>query len=228
MKHKIIGSRAVAALGLLALLGSQAWAADEDTIAATTERTEKEVTGNYLQREIVGVRPQAGFMTFKNSDGNTDSRLAMALIVEMNAVSTFYKGNKEFKNWYIGPSSGLVFSHLGNASSNFFGADPSGARSLEGGSNFLMVPINLKVGYLWPDSNVRFSIRGGGNATYRSVARSLNFGPATSAGEGPVWRMYPNIGADIEVGRLSIRPDVTITPQDELFSATLGYNITLG
>jgi len=214
----------------LALLqaGLPAWAAEDDTIAATTERTEKEVTGNYLQKEIIGIKPQAGFVTFKNADGNTDSRLAMALIMEMNAVSTFYKGHKQFQNWYVGPSTGLIFSHLGNPSSNFFGADPSGERSLQGGSNFLMVPVNLKIGYLWPDSNVRFSLRGGGNATYRSVAQALNFGPATSQGNSPVWRMYPNVGADLEIGRLSIRPDLTITPQDDLFSATLGYNISLG
>ena len=230
MKNSIPFSRAMLAVGLLALtvpLARAARAADEDSIAATTERTEKEVSGNYLQKEIVGIKPQAGFVTFKNSDGNTDSRLAMALILEMNAVSTFYKGHKEFKNWYIGPSSGLVFSHLGEPSSNFFGADPSGARVAQAGSNFLMIPVNLKFGYLWPDSNVRFSVRGGGNVTYRTVAQSLNFGSATSGGTGPVWRMYPNIGADIEIGRLSIRPDLTMTPEDELFSATIGYNFSL-
>lgn len=209
--------------------GAALAAYEDEPIAATTERTEKEIAGDYLRKEIVGVKPQAGVMVFKNSEGNTDSRAALALIVEMNAVSTFYKGSKErTKNWYLGPSSGIIFSHLGNPSSNFFGTDPAGARSLQGGSNFLMVPINLKVGYLWPDQNFRFSVRAGGNATYRSVAESLNFGPATSSGTNSVWRMYPNVGMDIEMGRLTIRPDLTFTPEDELFSGTIGYNIALG
>jgi hypothetical protein len=181
-----------------------------------------------LEKEIVGIKPQAGMVVFNNSNGDTDSRAAMALILEMNAVSTFYKGNRGLKQWYIGPSSGLLYSHLGNPSSNFFGGDPSGVRGAQGGSNFLIVPVNLKVGYLWPDSELRVSVRAGGNFTYRSVAESLNFGSATSAGAGSVWRMYPNIGADIEVGKLTIRPDLTLTPGDEFFSGTIGYNISLG
>ena len=225
MKHFLTW---ILVLGTASAVSPSVFAAEDEGIAAVTERTEAEVTRGYLQKEIVGIKPQAGLVVFKNSDGNTDSRAAMGLILEMNAVTTFYKGNKELKNWYIGPSTGLIFSHLGNPSSNFFGTDPAGARSIQSGSNFLIVPLNLKVGYNWPDSEFRFSMRAGGNFTYRTVAESLNFGPATSVGTNSVWRMYPNVGADIEVGRLTIRPDLTLTPEDELFSGTIGYNISLG
>ncbi len=222
----LLAATVVAAIGLVHASG--AVAAEDESIAATTERTEKEVTRGYLANEVVGIKPQAGLVVFNNTAGDSDSRAAMGLIVEMDAVNTFYKGNKRLKHWYVGPSTGLLFSHLGNPSSNFFGTDPSGRQSVQGGSNFLIVPMNLKVGYLWPDSNLRFSMRAGGNFTYRSVANAMNFGNKTSNGTDSVWRMYPNIGADIEVGRLVIRPDLTLTPEDELFSGTIGYNFALG
>jgi len=206
-------------------IGKPAWSAD-DTIAARTERTEAEVYKGPLQREIVGIKPQAGLMVFKDSSGNTDSRLAAALVVEMNAVNTFYKGDRGLKNWYLGPSTGVIYSHLGDPTSNFFGTNASGSVG-QAGSNFLIVPLNLKVGYLFPDSNFRLSVRGGGNFTYRSVADAMNFGP-TTAGPGSRWRMYPNIGADIELGALMIRPDFTLTPGDQVFTGTVGYNISLG
>jgi hypothetical protein len=230
---KLVNTRfGLAAAALVAVTGlvqsNEVRAAEDESIAATTERSEREVTRGYLANEVVGIKPQAGLVVFNNSADNGDSRAAMGLVVEMDAVNTFYKGNKPLKHWYIGPSTGLLFSHLGNPSSNFFGTDPSGRQSVQGGSNFLMVPLNLKVGYLWPDSNLRFSMRAGGNITYRSVANALNFGNKTSNGTDSVWRMYPNIGADIEVGRLVIRPDLTLTPEDEFFSGTIGYNFALG
>ena len=77
------------------------------------------------------------------------------------------------------------------------------------------------------ESSFRLSLRGGGNITYRSVADAMDFGPAT-AGPGSRWRIYPNVGADFELGQLVIRPDLTLTPGNEVFTGTVGYNIVLG
>jgi hypothetical protein len=206
-------------------IGASAWSA-EDTIAGRTERVEEEVGKGPLQREVVGIKPQAGVMVFSDALDQTDSRAAAALIVEMNAMTTFFKDSPIARSWYLGPSTGVVYSHLGDPNSNFFGADSS-SRIGQAGSNFLIVPVNLKLGYLFPDSNFRISVRGGGNFTYRSVADAMNLGTAT-AGPGSRWRMYPNVGADIELGQLMIRPDLTLTPGNEIFTGTVGFNISLG
>ena len=205
--------------------GRVAWSAD-DTIAARTERSESEVSKGPLQREVVGIKPQVGIVAFTDSASNADSRVAAGLVVEMNAVTTFFKENSSLKNWYIGPSSGAIFSHLGDPGSNYFGANASSSVG-QSGSNFLIVPMNLKVGYLFPESNLRVSLRAGGNFTYRTIADSMDLGPAT-AGQGAVWRIYPNVGADLEVGSFMFRPDLTMTPGNRIFSGTVGLNISLG
>lgn len=219
----------VLALGLAFVsslaISKSAWS-QEDTIAARTERAEEEVAKGPLEREVVGIKPQLGVMIFNDALDKTDSRVAAALIVEMNAMTTFFKDSQAAKRWYLGPSTGVVYSHLGDPSSNFFGADSSN-RIGQAGSNFLMVPVDLKLGYMVPDSNFRLSIRAGGNITYRSVADAMNLGSST-AGAGSRWRIYPNVGADIELGSLTIRPDLTITPGNEVFTGTVGYNISLG
>ncbi len=228
MMHKnrssIVLASGLALVSSLAI-GTPAWS-QEDTIAARTERTEEEVTDRGIQKEVVGIKPQAGVMVFNDALDQTDSRAAGAIIVEMNALTSFFKDSRLAKNWYLGPSTGVIYSHLGEPNSNFFGSDP-GTRVGQGGSNYLMVPLNLKIGYLFPDTNFRLSLRSGGNFTYRSVADALNFGP-TTAGAGSRWRMYPNVGADFELGQFVIRPDLTITPGNEVFTGTVGFNIALG
>jgi hypothetical protein len=223
-KNLIVLASGLALVSSLAI-GKPAWS-QEDTIAARTERTEAEVAKRPLEREVVGIKPQAGVMVFNDALDQTDSRAAGAIIVEMNALTSFFKDSPIAKSWYLGPSTGVVYSHLGDPNSNFFGADASN-RLGQAGSNYVMIPLNLKVGYLFPDSNFRLSVRGGGNFTYRSVADAINFGPST-AGPGSRWRMYPNVGADFELGQLVIRPDLTLTPGNDVFTGTVGFNIALG
>jgi hypothetical protein len=224
-KNSIVLASGLALVSSLAI-GTPAWS-QEDTIAARTERTEEEVTNRGIQKEVVGIKPQAGVMVFNDALDQTDSRAAGAIIVEMNALTSFFKNSPVARNWYLGPSTGVIYSHLGEPSSNFFGSDAGGTRIGQGGSNYLMVPLDLKIGYLFPESNFRVSLRGGGNFTYRSVADAMNFG-ATTAGPGSRWRMYPNVGADFELGQFVIRPDLTITPGNEVFTGTVGFNIALG
>ncbi len=223
MKLSVLASGLVVISSLA--IGTPAWS-EEDTIATRIERREKDVVKGPLEREVVGIKPQAGLMVFNDSRDQTDSRLAAAVIVEMNAMTTFFGDSPIAKRWYLGPSTGVVYSHLGDPNSNFFGSD-SNTRAGQAGSNFLMIPVNLKLGYLFPDSNFRLSLRGGGNFTYRSIGDAMDLGPAT-AGNDARWRIYPNVGADIELGHLMIRPDLTLTPGNEVFTGTVGYNISLG
>ena len=206
-------------------LGTIAWSED-DSMRARTERLEEEVVKRPLEREVVGIKPQAGVMVYTDSLDQTNSRVAGAIILEMNAMTSFFGDTPAAKNWYLGPSTGVIYSHLGDPSANFFGTDPT-TRTGQSGSNYLMVPVDLKFGYLFPDSDLRLSIRGGGNFTYRSIADAMNLGP-TTAGPGSRWRIYPNVGADFEFGQLMIRPDLTFTPGAEVFTGTIGYNISLG
>lgn len=197
-----------------------------ETTGGRTEVSAAEVTRGYLRDEVVGIRPEVGILAFKDSLGNNTSRLAAGLEVEWNAISLM--NNKDLKSWFIGPTTGLVYSHLGAPTSNFFGTNPSVVT--DAGSNFLFIPANLKVGYTFGD-NFRVAAHGGGNVTYRSVASSLNLG-ASSVEAGSVWKMFPNVGADVEFGlgkniALALRPDLTITPGDDFFAGTLALGIPI-
>lgn len=214
-----------------ALGGTTAWAQeqeDEDTTAVTVVESE-EVTRGYLERETVGMKPQAGVLVFEDALGNDSSRFALGFTLDWNAANAI---SRNLENWFIGPSTGFIYSHLGSPGSNFFGADSETPGAGPAGSNFFYVPVNLKAGYTF-NNNFRVALHGGGNITYRSVANSLNLGADTSVGTGTDTTIYPNVGADFEFGlgknsALMIRPDLTITPGDEIFTGTAAVAIAIG
>ncbi|MCM2323464.1 MAG: hypothetical protein NDJ90_09405 [Oligoflexia bacterium] len=200
--------------------------AQEDETAATTAEA-REVTRGYLKNEAFGVKPQVGVIAFKDATGDSTGRLAEGINLEWNTTRLFGMDQK----FYMGPVTGMIFSHLGSASSNFVGTDPD-RRASDAGANLLIIPANLKVGYNLSD-RYRISVHGGGNLTYRSVANSMRLGSKTSAGNDDVWRIYPNVGGDVEIAfsrnaLLLLRPDLTITPGDEIFTGTVGVGISLG
>ncbi|MCM2278442.1 MAG: hypothetical protein NDJ89_10240 [Oligoflexia bacterium] len=208
----------------MATWGPAAFAQDEG--AATTAEAE-EVTRGYLRNEAFGIKPQVGVLAFKDSTGDSTGRMAEGFSLEWNATRAFGMDQKV----YLGPSTGLIFSHLGSATSNFVGTDPDRAVG-NAGANLIIIPANLKVGYNISD-RYRISAHGGGNMTYRSVANSMRLGATTSSGDADVWRMYPNVGGDVEIAfsrnaLLLLRPDLTITPGDDFFTGTVGLGITLG
>lgn len=246
--HRIITSVMLSAV----LVGTAAWAQDDYGTSATNDQstagqagqtgdvsgvtttTAEEVTRGMLRDEVVGIKPQVGIMAYTDAANNSTSRIAEGLTLEWNAtgsIASMMGTEGGLKNWYIGPVTGLVYSHLGAPSSNFFGTSPNSGVS-GGGANFFFVPVNLKIGYNMGEK-FRLAAHGGGNVTYRSEANSLNLGSTSSSGTLSVWRMYPNIGGDIEysIGRnvaLIARPDVTLTPGNSLFVGTLGISAALG
>ncbi len=211
--------------------GEAGMAADQ---TGTTTREAGDVTKGALEREIVGIKPQVGALVFTDTQGGneTSTRAAYGLTVDMNAFSTFAPDNDMLRNWYLGPSTGFIYSHLGAGNSDFFGFNAEGS-SGSAGANFFYVPLNLKLGYTVAE-NYRLAVHGGGNVVYRSVANSMNLSDDLSDQlPGSDTSIYPNVGADLEVGlgstaALMLRPDVTITPGDDIFTGTLALNIPLG
>jgi hypothetical protein len=166
-------------------------------------------------------------MSFTDQLGNTQGRGAYGLTLESNLARTVGLSGTPF---YAGVVTGFIFSHLGDPGSNVFGADsdtPVGA----GGANAFLIPANLKVGYNVTD-RLRLAAHGGGNVVYRSVASSMFLGDS-SAQSGSVWRLFPNIGGDVEYAlgnnvAIMARPDWTLTPGDALFTGTLALNLAIG
>jgi hypothetical protein len=206
-----------------AILSSVAMAADE-TLPYSSRAAQDELGAQgYLRRETVSIKPQVGMLAFQNFAGENVTRAAAGLSVDANLTNMIIS---QPTNLYIGPSTGAIFSHLGSPTSNFFGSNPNPGRDDTDQANMLILPANLKVGYTFGDM-FRVSAHGGGNLLYRSVASAI---PTSS---GSDWTIYPNVGGDVEVGltpnlALTLRPDVTLTPANDVFSGMLALGFTIG
>ena len=196
--------------------------------AATTTTTESEVGVGPLGREGFSVKPEVGAIVYDDALGGTTSRGVAGLDVDMNLSRAI----SPTPSVYVGPQTGVIYSHLGSATSNFFGTSPTSNVSAPG-ANMLLFPVNLKVGYNITD-NFRISAHGGGNVMYRSVANVMNLGSSSANnGSNSTWSIFPNAGGDIEFGlgtsaSLVLRPDVTFTPGNDFFTGTVGLGLAIG
>src|SRR5690606_13313175 len=147
---------------------------------------EEEATRGFLRDESVSIKPQLGAVFFEDATGDRTTRAAAGLTLDINVAP----GSD---SWFIGPSTGAIFSHLGSATSNFFGTSPGEDASdvASGGANMLQVPANVKVGYNFTDK-FRLAIHGGGNVIYRSEAGAISLGDSIT---GSDWTVFPNVGA---------------------------------
>lgn len=215
----------------LAWGGSMASAADRydpDTsvgVGLSKQQAEHFKSG-LIRDEVAGATPQFGLIAFEDPLGNTTSRLAAGFTADLNAVPLV---DNTWKEYFAGFTTGLIYSHLGSASSNFFGADADFGFT-PAGANLVVIPTDLKVGY-HTDNNARYSLHAGGNVVYRSVGSSIDLGSSSTTSDS-VWRIFPNVGAAFEYGFggnvvLAIRPDFTFTPGNTLFTGTMGLGILL-
>ena len=176
-----------------------------------------------LKNETVGLKPQVGVVYFNDPvTGNKDTRAAYGATLDFNFTKMATSGPTPF---YVGLSTGGIYSHLGGTNANFFGTNGIG------GQNIVQIPANLKVGYNLTD-NFRLGVHGGGNVIYRSQANGITLGSG-NVGTGSDWSIFPNAGADLEFGigrntALIIRPDATFTTGENLYTGTLGFSIALG
>ncbi len=192
--------------------------------AMRSEKEAAEMKPRSLKDEIFGIKPQLGVLVFNEAingvSEDTSSRAAYGFTMDLNLARW---RDADRRQWFVGPSTGLIYSHLGGVGSNFFGTG-----DVKGGSNLLIIPVNLKVGYNVSD-HFRTSLHAGGNVVYRSVGNQLNLGEQgrTDASDTT---MYPNVGMDFEFGKkvvLMVRPDLTLTPEDELFTGTVALSIPI-
>ncbi len=177
----------------------------------------------YLADERIGIKPQAGVLFFNKpaedlvSDDSTQ-RAVYGATLDINVAEA---GSPIF----FGPSTGVFYSSIGSPNASFFGAGGSGADS-----HAFIVPANLKLGFnLSP--GFRVSAHGGVNAIYRSAAGTISAGESIESDDK--WSLYPNVGADIELGlgsqaALILRPDITLTSGNDILGATIGLSIFAG
>lgn len=222
-----LNKKTISALALSSaiLAGGTVWA--QETAPRTTATAEEVTRG--MKAETVSIKPELGIIAYTDTQDNSTSRGVAGLGVDWNFGKLLMSGTAG-RDWYLGLSTGAIYSHLGSSGSNFFGSSPDVVSSAPG-ANLLVIPTDLKLGYNLTDAS-RVSIHGGGNVVYRSVANSMSLGPSTSVGDNSVWRMYPNAGASFEFGSGNVafiaRPDFTFTPGSDIFTGTLGVGITLG
>ncbi len=179
-----------------------------------------------LRNEVFSLRPNAGAIVYHDTTNATTTRAIYGLTADWNFAGAFTDNSSAF----AGISSGGLFSHLGSATSDFWGSSPSSVVNSPG-ANLVIIPANLKIGYNISDA-VRLSARGGGNVMYRSEGVSMNVGSSTAT-TGKIWRIYPNVGGDLDVGltrglTLGLRPDYTFTPGGNVFVGTLALGLSIG
>jgi hypothetical protein len=210
--------------------GSEAQAGTAETNmqgATPTTMAQAEVREpNTLRNEVFSLRPNAGAIVYHDTTDSTTTRAIYGLTADWNFAGAFTDNPTAF----VGISSGGLFSHLGSATSDFWGTSPSSVVNSPG-ANLLIIPANLKIGANMGNA-VRVSARGGGNVLYRSEGVAMNVGPSTAT-TSHIWRIYPNIGGDLDIGltrglTLGFRPDYTFTPGANIFVGTVALGVSLG
>jgi hypothetical protein len=220
--------RTITVLALTALIAAPAAFAQDNSgnYTGTSTQTESQAAKG-LKSEKVALKPQVGVMVYQDPATSDDtSRATYGILAEANIMSWF---SRSLENVYLGPVTGALFSHLGAPDSNLFGTNSS--LDMDANSNFLMIPADLKLGYTFGD-DFRVAVHGGGNVIYRTVARSMNLGDR-STGTDNNWVLRPNAGADLEFGlgqhvALTLRPDLTFTSGNDIFTGTVALAFPIG
>jgi hypothetical protein len=211
---------------VLAISSSVAWGAQSDEQIGTSTASNIVPSQGNLTNELAGLKPEIGIVGFHDSDGLNTTRGSIGLHYDMNVANLVAGGYSRF---YLGPSFGALYSHIGAAGASWFGSSPSVNNGTAGG-NLVQFPLEAKMGYDVLD-NMRLSVHGGGNVMYRSIAGEMSIDQFT--GPNSRWTIYPAVGGDVEFGitknvALDIRPDVTLTPLNTVLNATVGVGIALG
>jgi hypothetical protein len=171
---------------------------DTPTIQPTQQEQQSIVTDTTtykdtsIRDETLGVSPQVGVLSYTNPNGAYSARAFAGITGSFNFVPL--TASPEARLWYVGVTTGVLFSHNGSSSSNFFGSNPS--VSATDNSNILYIPadVNLGAGSTGDDSLWKI---------YPNVGGDLE------------WQVSKRVS-------ILVRPDVTITPASDTLSATVG------
>ncbi len=171
--------------------------------------------------EAVGINPLFGILALSRNNASTDTRGVAGLTVDVNLLNKL-KPTDTGKP-YLGPTFGVLYSHLGTVGGDFFGLNgPSGNNN---GTHLLLFPLNIKAGYTF--SNVfRPSVHGGATLLYNNT-QVANATPTGVQINNSSLTAHPNVGLDLELGlgqsiSLIARPDWTITSSTTIFTASFG------
>jgi hypothetical protein len=199
-----------------------------DATAPGIERTtitERRAPEGGLREEAVGIKPQFGFLTVEDAFGETNTRGVVGMTIDANLLK---RARTEGGKPFLGPSFGVLYSHLGRPGADFFGNNaPSGTGR---GTHLILLPLNLKAGYTFSDA-IRLAVHGGMTALYTNTSSedgvAVGLDPSTDS-----WSTRGNLGLDVELGigrnvSLLLRPDWTFGELSTVFSGTLGLGFPI-
>ena len=206
-------------LFLAVMIGMSLSAAQAERRGQTTMVYESPKREETLYDQRWGLTPSLGIIGYTDQSGAATSRGTIGVGFDWNAESMIR--SEAPRNQYLGVSTGFYYAHPGASDANFFGSSASTGAD----SNLFLIPVDLKLGYAINDQ-VRLSVRGGGNVIYRSNASVTDLGVGSS-GSSDLWKVYPNVGVDADIALsknliLTLRPDLTLTPGNDLYVATVG------
>ncbi len=206
-------------LVLAGATGATAWA--QDTGGATTTARAPEVTQGAYD-SAVEVTPRVGAIGFENSNNVYDSRIAEGIDLGWNLGGMV----PEVRPFVLGITSGVLFSHIGAADSNFLGMN---SVSNNTGTNAFVVPLEATFGYKFTDSTMA-SLLLGASGIYRSDNTQMLLGRADGTG-GSSFDVFPTaglaLGLDLKSVGVTVRGDYIPTPIQDSFTATIGLTIPL-
>jgi hypothetical protein len=189
-----------------------------------TEITEKRTSPSAFRDEAVGIIPQIGVLSFTAPDGTGVSRGLAGLTVDFNFLGRVatHPGKP-----FFGLTIGALYSHLGQPGGDFFGNNPPAGSIFTSDTQFLLIPVDAKLGYTYSDI-LRFSLHAGANLLYYGSGGAPN--PFTTDGSSGM-NASPNIGMDLEfgVGRnvgILLRPDWTLAT-NTIFVFTIGLTLPM-
>ena len=203
---------------LAALLLGCGFESKASTAGVSNARFETKSKEENWKGEKWAVAPELSAIAYTDRTGAATSRLGIGASLELNAAHSILEVDST--PWFIGPKISARYLHPGASDGSFFGSGTASG----GGSNMLLLPLDLKMGYALNDK-VRVSVLGGGNLIYRSDASVSNLGSG-SGSSSSLWKVYPNLGVDAE-WRLTrnlgvvLHPDLTLTTGKNIYAASL-------
>lgn len=204
----------------LTMMASSAWALTE---TSTAEGTGIDTLTGPNDADL-SITPQLGVFGYSDASGNYTSRFSEGL-----TLTWLSEGVSSDPYLYFGLNAGIIHSHMGATSADFFGSQDDGLAGSD--SNALIFPLEVALGYKLTDTFVLSGLAGI-NMIYLTNSTGTNLGRGDFGKADGDFEVFPSLGvyAGWEVSRvtaLGIRGDYIPTPNDDMFTAALGATFAL-